>query len=49
MKRSPNLQTLGVRDLLSIDDEIQGNGKTFKKVNISNLKNWIFRFSIRSP
>jgi hypothetical protein len=28
----PTLQTLGVRELLSIDDEMQPNGKSFKKV-----------------
>ncbi len=32
MSKSPNLLTLGTRDLFSIDDEIQSNGKTFKKV-----------------
>ena len=29
---------MGVRDLFSIDDEIQSNGKTFKKFELGNYK-----------
>jgi len=31
-------QTLGVREVLSIDDEVQPNGKVFKKLSLGNYK-----------
>jgi long-chain acyl-CoA synthetase len=32
------LKTLGTREIISIDDEIQPNGKTFKKLSLGNYK-----------
>ena len=31
-------QTLGVREVLSIDDEVQSNGKVFKKLSLGSYK-----------
>lgn len=38
VKKYSNVQTLGVRELFSIEDEIQSNGKIFKKVFIKLIK-----------
>jgi long-chain acyl-CoA synthetase len=37
-KRFAQISTLGVRELFSIDDEVQPNGKVFKKFNLGSYK-----------
>lgn len=37
-KKYPDLETMGVRELISIDEEVQDNGKTFKKLNQGDYK-----------
>jgi long-chain acyl-CoA synthetase len=37
-KQFADISTLGVRELLSIDDEVQPNGKVFKKHNLGSYK-----------
>jgi long-chain acyl-CoA synthetase len=37
-KQYADIETLGVRELFSIDDEVQSNGKVFKKFNLGEYK-----------
>ena len=37
-EKYPELETLGVREIFSIDEELQENGKTFKKFNMGSYK-----------
>ena len=34
----PDMKTMGVREILSIDDEVQSNGKVFKKFTLGQYK-----------
>lgn len=36
-----NLNILGVREVISVEDQIQENGKVFKKFNLENEYKWI--------
>ncbi len=40
VKKYWDKKTLGIREILSIDDEIQPNGKVFKKYSLSNNYKW---------
>ena len=37
-QKFPDLETMGVREIYSIDEEVQENGKKFKKLNMGEYK-----------
>lgn len=38
--KNKNVKTLGVRDILSVEDQVQQNGKVFKKYNMAKEFRW---------